>query len=304
MSRILTGNIWSQLKNEYKKSTRKTAAIAYVSSDDYILFTKGDILICDASDHAISCGETSTKTLERFYKDGAIIYSCAGLHAKTIVFDDTTAVIGSSNLSRSSADMLYELALLTTDRITISKTLAFIHNLKQHSQLINIKFLSRIKKIPVSKRHYKLKRRKPEPIGNRAWIISTHLLNNKKYKNEQLYEEKAEQDIKNNIEMSSAEISNIRWHGSGRFRKLAKQGDVIIELFSSGKQVRVYPPVAILYRQDHGEWTRFYYIESDNPISWSKFERHLHKGGIRHIRKRSTKGLDRRTVSLISAFWE
>ena len=49
MDIILTGNVWKQIVNRAKGAKRRLAAVAYVSSGKYLKFTRGDILICDAS---------------------------------------------------------------------------------------------------------------------------------------------------------------------------------------------------------------------------------------------------------------
>ncbi len=131
-----------------KKTKRKIAALAYVSTPKYLSFGKGDILVCDASDQAIKSGETSAVVLARFYKKGAEIYSCPNLHAKVMVLG-RNVLIGSCNLSESSAQVLRELAVITSDTSTRSQALAYIHSIKDTSSLVNEAFLERISKIPV-----------------------------------------------------------------------------------------------------------------------------------------------------------
>jgi hypothetical protein len=83
MNRLLTNNIWQQLKSALPKG-KKLAALAYVSTDRYCSFKKGDVLICDASESAIRGGQTSAVTLAKFFGAGAEIYSCENLHAKAL----------------------------------------------------------------------------------------------------------------------------------------------------------------------------------------------------------------------------
>jgi hypothetical protein len=78
------------------------------------LFQAGDILVCDASKKAVSCGETDPDTLLSLHKKGVNVYSCPALHAKCAVFDDYV-LIGSSNMSESSSRILVEIAVLQED---------------------------------------------------------------------------------------------------------------------------------------------------------------------------------------------
>jgi phosphatidylserine/phosphatidylglycerophosphate/cardiolipin synthase-like enzyme len=181
MQKILTDNIWQQISHLTQKAKRKIAALAYVSSPSYLSFRKGDLLICDASDQAIRSGETSATVLEQFFKAGAEIYSCPCLHAKALIFD-RTALIGSCNLSQSSAEVLRELALLTSDTSTRSQILAYIHSIKDSSLPVDEAFLKRILKIPVSKRKgLQRTKRKHIHLGTRTWIVRTYRMNPERY---------------------------------------------------------------------------------------------------------------------------
>src|ERR1700687_5343277 len=104
MERVLSSDLWKMVRAQARKARCRKAAIAYVTKD-LIRFRKGDILVMDASAHAISCGETDAKLLRTLHKKGVSLYHCVGLHAKVLVLDDV-AVISSGNMSNSSANGL------------------------------------------------------------------------------------------------------------------------------------------------------------------------------------------------------
>lgn len=133
INQVVTDNIWRRVKQITSQSERKTAAIAYVSTHKYVSFRDGDILVCDASDQAIESGETSAAVLAHFFKAGAKIYPCRGLHAKTLIIG-RVAIIGSCNLSESSAEILRELAVFSMDASIRSQALAFVYGLAKQSQ--------------------------------------------------------------------------------------------------------------------------------------------------------------------------
>ena len=144
MEQLLTDNVWEQIREFLDPNLRKRAAIAYVSSEKYLSFSRGDVLICDASDQAIGCGETSASVLGHFWEHGAELYSLPNLHAKVVVFGDQEYVlVGSANLSASSAESLRELVLLTDAAQIISQAIAFIHILKRSATPIDDRFISR-----------------------------------------------------------------------------------------------------------------------------------------------------------------
>jgi hypothetical protein len=307
MNRLLTDNIWSQIRSATPKSGHKVAALAYVSTGGYCSFGKGDVLVCDATDRAIKSGETSAAVLKKFYDAGAEIYSCENLHAKTIVCG-RTVLIGSCNLSDSSANVLRELAILTSNNSIRSQVLAFIHKLANNATRIDKLFLRRIAKIPVSRRRWPGKiRRGHFKLGKRTWIIKTCPLDPAKYKHEEPFVQQAESEIRKKLRRTKADINWVRWTGKSRFRSLAREGDTFIDLSSAGrggKRISVSAPAPILMRQHRRKWTRFYFETPDKKISWSQFEREVRKVGIRHIRKNSTKELSDRDAALLDVIWE
>ena len=228
MNRLLTDNVWSQIKSATPKSGHKVAALAYVSTGGYCSFGKGDVLVCDATDRAIKSGETSAGVLKKFYDAGAEIYSCENLHAKAFVCGQTV-LVGSCNLSESSANILRELAILTTNSSIRSQVLAFIHKLTRNAVPVDERFIQRIAKIPVAKRMgFGKARRERFKFGKRTWIIKTYELDPAKYKHEEPFVNRAESEIRRKLHNSKADISWIRWAGKSRFRSLAREGDTII----------------------------------------------------------------------------
>ncbi len=305
MNRLLTDNIWQQLKSALPNG-KKLAALAYVSTDRYCSFKKGDALVCDASESAIKSGQTSAAALAKFYRAGAEIYSYENLHAKVLVIGQKV-LIGSCNLSASSANTLRELALLTSNISIRSQTLAFIYKLIRESAPVDNKFLKRITKIPVLKRsRFGKNNRKSVKLGNRTWVVRTYELNPARYKHEESFVQKAESEIKNKLHKSKAEINWVRWTGKSKFRSLAREGDTIIELSSQrrGKRVTASSPASILMRQHHRKWTRFYFETPSDEISWTTFARSLNKIGIRHIKKNTVKELTDQDAGLVATIWE
>ena len=309
MDTILTDNIWQQVKSIVRKEKRKAAAIAYVSTNNFIRFKQGDTLVCDASDQAIGTGETSAAVLREFFNAGAELYSCQNLHAKVLVFGKNV-LIGSSNLSQSSADSLRELALLTTRSQIISQASAFIHRLKENSIPINKTFIERISKIKVIRQGPTRRKRTNKPLifGNRTWLFRVYLVDSERYKEEEKYVKKAEKIVKKQHTDLKNEISWVRWTGKSRLRQLAREGDTIIVMHSAsrGKQITISAPTPILKRQDQDHWTRFYYElpAKSNEMSWTEFSRNLKRFGIRQIKKNSARELNKRDTGIIDSIWD
>lgn len=305
MDRVLIDNIWRDIAPLVRKQ-KKVAALAYVSTDKHLTFRTGDTLLCDASDQAIRSGQTSAYVLGKFHKEGAKLYSCPNLHAKAIVFGGNV-LIGSNNLSESSANQLREMAILSSRSSVVSQARAFIHRLKEESEPIDAEFLERIRTIKVIKRKALKHRRgrRSKVLGNRTWVIRSYQIDTDRYKDEEKYVEEAEKEVRKKLTDHDNDIGWLRWIGKSKFRSFAKEGDTIIGLSSlrKGKQVTVSASVPILKRQDRGKWTRFYYEDTERTMSWTAFEKQLRRLGIRHLKRSSTKELNVKDVALIDTIW-
>ena len=142
MNDLLSSGLWPRMRKLAKNAHAKSAAVAYVTDDVAVAFGKGDVLITDASDEAITSGQTSAAVLAAAWKRGAEIVSITGLHAKVYVFD-RHAVIGSANLSKTSQRRT-EAALVTDQPTVVSAARFLVEMLKSEGKVVNEAFLSRI----------------------------------------------------------------------------------------------------------------------------------------------------------------
>ncbi len=309
MDTILTGNIWKQVSPQAKAAKRRLVAVAYVSTDAHLGFKRGDVLICDASDRAIRTGETSARLIDLLIRKGVEVRSRPDLHAKLAVLG-RHALVGSCNLSVASAEDLTELALVTDRKQVVSQATAFIHALREPSEEIDDDFLRRILKIKVrtaGRRGPKRTGQAPR-FGDKVWLVSVRQLPDDSFPKEQPFVEKAETKAKALIADRDSTVSWLRWTGKGRFRSVARPGDIVIQIWKSlsGKRTTVFAPCPIVLRQDVAHWTRFYVGESEDyqGLSWERFKREAKKHGLSRISKDSVRELNPREVLLIEGLWK
>ncbi len=307
--KLLTGNIWKQIAQSVSQQSKRVAAIAYVSDSEHLRLKPNDVLVCDASDGSIKAGNTAAKALKAYLDKGVRLYNHPNLHAKILVFGPHV-LIGSCNLSSSSANRLREAALFTSRSTVRSQALALITMAKEASDEIDKEFVRRVSKIKVIKRPVPGgKRRKlRETLGNKVWIVKTHPLDDSRYKDEEDLVNRATKEVESKLESKDSEVAWIRWTGKHPFRVLAKEGDTMIEMTSlrGGKRTTVYGPVSVLKRQDQGKWTRFYYEWPDDlsELSWTDFERRIRKLGITSIKRGSNRELKSNEVALLETVWK
>lgn len=308
MKELLSDDLWERLSKRFPVHSRLRAAIAYVTAP-HLLFGDGDVLVCDASDSAITGGMTSAALLQRFFKAGAELYSYEGLHAKVAVIDDF-ALLGSANMSSNAGVGTCEASLLTDDAQVVGLVLGFVEKVKEDATPVDAKFLRRISALPVTPRKEPTRGRKPRKTtktDSRVWIVSTRDLSDRVAEAEAEPEALGMSAAKRKLRNSRYEARSLRWSGRSRFRSEAKVGDLVLEVSpcQDGKRkgFEMYPPAPILHRQEGraGRWTRFF-IEvpvSQPSYDWADVAADFAALGTAKISPKSTRELKPRELGIL-----
>ena len=181
---------------------------------------------------------------------------------------------------------------------------------KNEAEQIDKPFIERVLKFRVKRATHipALHRRKRKSLGSRFWIVRVHEIESDRYQNEQKYIDQATEKLRAMTGDEEMEPDWIRWTGKVRFRKDARAGDTIVQLWSTpkGNQVTVYPPTPILFRQDRQNWTRFYCdTESElSELSWAEFQKKLRKLGITYVKKNTVRELNKQDAAVVETIWE
>jgi hypothetical protein len=105
---------------------------------------RGSTLVVDASERAVRSGQTKPAEIKKLVEKGVDAYSVQNLHAKVFVIGQK-ALIGSANVSNSSAGRLIEAILQIADRSVASACRQFIMNLR--AEPLTPEYLSRLQKL-------------------------------------------------------------------------------------------------------------------------------------------------------------
>jgi phosphatidylserine/phosphatidylglycerophosphate/cardiolipin synthase-like enzyme len=312
MTRFLFGDLlWKTISNRAKQAHRTKAAIAYVTRELPLSFKPDDVLIVDASDDAISSGQTSAVVLARLMKSGVCLYSHDGLHAKIIVVD-STLFASSANLSDSSLSRLLEAGIETDNPNAVSAAVGSIERLMSKSLPIDPGFVARIKKIVVEKRRGigKSKARATpkdyrEPV---TWLMGVHDIdmpkNPEELKRIEAGTAKAEQFL-------STPKSSSSWIRLGR-KAEAQQGDNLIMIRRQSTEAspkRVYRHSPVLLVEDEPKCKRLYYEEAPNAekqsLSWGQFKKLAKLAGLPpNISKNTSRKLSGKVSANLHDYWE
>lgn len=286
MTQLLTSNLWKDAAKLAGKAKRREAAIAYVTTS-LVKFGKGDVLITDASPRAIQCGETSATVLQDIFRRGTKVFSCPNLHAKVLILDDT-AIIGSANLSRSSAELLEECAVLTQERKLVGQARAFLQQLRERSQALSAEDLERLAALPVTRRaSRRLPKKRTAVLGKRCWIIGITPLDEEDLnESDHATRRKAERKAVAKQGGNTGHLYWVRMKGSSKMRKEAIAGDRVILVSGNSRttnHLTTDAAVTILSHEDDGKAMFFYYDESDyrrySPLGKTEFVKLLRKAG-------------------------
>ncbi len=282
---VVRGDVW---KNRDVVAAAQSAAarlfcVAYVAQAQKSLFRSGDRLVCDASQKAVSCGETDPLFLLGLLKSGVKIYSCEALHAKCAVFDDFV-LLGSANMSESSANRLVELSVLQKDSCLATAVHAFIDGVVRTANLLSEKDLKKLQMVWRTKqRPWQGTLGKRKANGTRKWqanhvVTVTHITKpSRRLTQEEIAESerKAGEIVKEECyPMRGRELdwyyTSETW-GSNK----PKAGDSIIEIeYGSHKKnvrAKVYGPGTVVMVDRKRKTHIVHYIRPDRGIAFGKF---------------------------------
>jgi len=290
---FITQNVWPQLTNAVRDSRRRcVVAVAYcgAGASRLLPLPKNSRLVVDASDRAVTSGQTCPADLIKLVKRGATVYSVPNLHAKVFVLG-RAAYIGSANVSTRSASQLVEAVVRTTDPSVVRAARNFVQDHCLHELTPTV--LKRLLKIyrppivPGGKRGKKVaKETFRRPTLPRLLLAQLYL---------QVWTERdqAMHDAawvvakKRRVHPRSFELESFRHTGKCNYQR----GDVVIQVTDEGGgRVLVTPPGNVLHvraRHDGKKQVSFIYLECSaqrrRPIK--NFSRTLGRDTLKRLRR-------------------
>lgn len=283
MQRVLSSGLWTAIRAQAQKARRRKVAIAYVTRD-LVGFRKADVLVVDASERSIACGDTDAKLLRKLQRRGVLLYHCADLHAKVLQLDDV-AVIGSGNMSTSSASGLVEAAVMTDHSSVVSGAASLIEQLIRQSDELDPQRIAQLCKIKVVRRGGRRAlgrgRRvmKIAPLGSRTWLVGIRELVRDPPPDEQRMIERAAETLRARAKSEEDDPDWVRWSSRGRLPRECREGDSLIRIWRSSRARRpsaVLRVTPVLLKQKAKKWTRFYLGEAAGryqEVKWGVFRR-------------------------------
>jgi hypothetical protein len=290
MLKVISKELWKEIRARARRAQRRKAAIAYVTQN-FIGLRKADVLVVDASEYAIANGETDAPLLRNLLKKGVRLYSCADLHAKVILMDNT-AVVGSANMSRASAITKVEAGLISDQPSIVAAVASLIEQLVQQSRELGAKDVNRLCKIKVNRRGGRQlgrptkRKAKIDKLGNNTWLIGLRGLVREPSPQEQRLIDRAINKIRQETEAEDDDIGWMKLGTRGQFVRECRAGDNVIQIWRTSHHAKrpsvVMRSTPILLKQRTKDWTRFYLEDPTGryaELNWGDFKRLLKRLG-------------------------
>lgn len=290
MHQVLSHKLWDRIRTLARKTKRRQAAIAYVTTD-LISFRRNDLLIVDASESVIRSGGTNAKLLAKLVRKGVAVYSCPSLHAKVILLNDH-AVIGSCNMSESSRHLMVEAALITDSPSIASGVASLIEQLRAKSKRLDARAVAQLAKIKVVRVGFGLGKRGPKPpkisdeLGRRTWLTGTYQEDRELTEAEEELTDQSTRELARKLRTDEEPLEWIRCTGTGKFVSKCREGDQVIQIWK--KSLKNKRPSAVLcanpiLRKAKSGGSTFFFLRdgTDTGMNWGAFKNLMKRLGYR-----------------------
>lgn len=254
-TRLLSHDIWRKITAAAKKAPDQSfVAVAYFATgaSKLLPLTEGSVLVVDASESAVRSGQTNPSDLLTLINRGVEVHSVRNLHAKVFVTGDQ-AFIGSTNVSRHSADGLVEAAIQTDSAAVVTSCRKFVKSLRgEFVSLEHAKNLQKIYKPPKFSGAKRFGKKKSAPQHDPVWIVPlAHVdWDAEDWEQEGKGLPKAETRLRSSRYYSIDEFCCL----GGSFSARVKLHDVLIQVIeeSKGRYV-VAPPCRVIHVQRYSK---------------------------------------------------
>ena len=250
MSNLHTKGAWVAIRSLVRKRPHRCqVAVAYfgVGASDLLPLRSGSILVVDLSPRAVRSGQTKPAELSRLVKLGVEVYSVENLHAKVFVIG-RTAIVGSTNVSGSSANRLIEAAVETSDKRVVSACRNFVLSLR--GEIATPQYLKTLQKLyrPPKFGFGSASARGHKPVPHHAplWVVPLELVDRDAEDDEARGRSVAK--AKPMLQSRHFQVDDFMWSGTGFVDRLEEGKDLILEVTHEGRgRFMVSEPARLLH---------------------------------------------------------
>lgn len=245
-----TDGVWSRLTALARRHHPAFVAVSYFGSgaSELLPLKARSRLVVKFDRESVLSGQVNPKEIIRLLKRGVEVHACANLHAKVFVFGNT-AIVGSANVSASSANSLVEACVEINNRSFAISCRRFVESLA--GDAVGLEFAKEMAQLYKPPRMGRSRRKKGSktkrvlPRHSDLWLVA--LIEDSwqdiDYENEEAGRSKAKRALTN---PRKADIEAFLWQG-GRLLDQIKTGErVLMNTQISKRKTLVSPPGRVL----------------------------------------------------------
>jgi hypothetical protein len=249
--RFHSDDLWERItKLSLGKNGPISAAVPFlgVGAAKQLPLQRGDTLITRFDDGAIEAGLVHPGEVVKYIKRGVEVHSVANLHAKVFVFRGR-AIVGSANVSNTSATALVEAACETSDRQFVSACLQFVNGLR--GDTVELSYArKKIKLYRPPKDYTGMGRAKSQrkPVHSPLCLMKLESVDFDELDNEatSVGQSTAESRLQ---DVDCFAVETIRWRGA--LPSYVRPGSRVLCVSQEGRALLVEPPARVLHIQHY-----------------------------------------------------
>lgn len=246
-TRLHDKHVWRRLKALADK-TRGIVAVAYFGQGGaaQLPLRKGSTLVVNLSMQTVKAGITDPREILKLLNSEVRVHTVENLHAKVYVFGET-ALIGSPNVSRYSADHLVEVALETRLPAQVAACRAFV--LRQIGDEVTKERAEAFVPHWRPPRHPAASAPKKkgvvQPHHRRTWVV--HVWDEGYDEDDERNAKKGRPIARERRKKRDALVEFV--YAGGRFARDVERDDVVVDVDHEGRHATVLPAAHVLHVQ-------------------------------------------------------
>jgi hypothetical protein len=254
MIALVTSSPWDRIQSLVKKRPGKChVAVAYFGSgaSKLLPLRAGSVLVIDMSERAVKSGQTKPSEVSKLLRNGVEVHSVENLHAKVFVAGNR-ALVGSTNVSFTSATGLVEALLETTDRDSVRQCRDFVKSLL--GEVIDIAHARRLQRLYRPPRFGKGSqkpgaKRTRQPAHSPLWAVPTERITVDE--EDQAHADEGRPQARKRMQFPRASnLDEFYWHGSDLIGRLAG-GHMVIQVTDEGSKHMISPEARVVHVEEY-----------------------------------------------------
>lgn len=247
MTNYLREKLWETILQKSISSEKTIVVSPYIGTniEELIRLKKDDVVVCYLNEESVKSGSVNPHTLEQLFNAGVKIFSHQKLHSKIYLFD-SSAIVGSANLSTNSNKELHESGIYTDKKRIIEDVKKEIEQIIENSNKISIDHIEALKKF------FKRSKREKDRINSSTsdfWVTSTEFTDFTKNETKKL--ELTEKFYHKSLKSKHYELHDIRLEANDELVRKVKIGEKLLEIYKEEDYYyKISEPMTILGIED------------------------------------------------------